>query len=118
MSLAASVGMPCCSVIDAPDGVVGGALDVARRQVLRRHAAPHHPPLKDFPQRVILKSSSAVSVSVFSAAVEIDRGARALEVVPLRHFLAGLVDGVVDLLEIDAGGDVERRCVRHTGCLG
>jgi hypothetical protein len=39
--------------------------------------------------------------------------ARSLEVVPLSDLFASLVDGVVDLLEVHAGGDVERCRIRH-----
>src|SRR5262245_51229896 len=40
---------------DAPDRVIGGALDLARREVLRRHAAADQPALQDLPQRVHLE---------------------------------------------------------------
>ena len=49
----------------------------------------------------ILISSSAVSVSFFSAAFSVDVGLGALEVVALADFLARLVQRVVDFLEID-----------------
>src|SRR5437773_442564 len=48
-------------------------------------------------------------------AVERDRALRPFEVVALGHFLRGLVHGVIDLLEVGAGGDVEGGERRHGG---
>ena len=52
--------------------------------------------------------SSATSVRVFSALLKSIDGHRSLEVVALRDFLSGLIDGVVDFLQIDGGGDIKR----------
>src|SRR5690606_1768719 len=47
-------------------------------------------------------------------ALELDRrDLGVLEVVPLRDLLGGLVHRVVDLLEVDAGGDVEAGVFGH-----
>ncbi len=113
ISRAASVGMPCCSVMTRRDRVVGRALDVARREVLGRHAAANHAALEDFPERGHLEVVVGGQDDRVVGAVQLDRRARALEVVALRDFLSGLVDGVVDLLEIDAGRDVEGCGGRH-----
>src|SRR5690606_1827738 len=43
----------------------------------------------------------------------VDLRGGALEVVPLGDLLARLIHRVVDLLEVDGGGDVERGCLGH-----
>ena len=66
------------------------------------HAAADEASLEDLPERVHLELVVGRQDDRVLGAVEIDRRARSLEVVALRDFLARLVDGVVDLLEVDA----------------
>ena len=99
---------------DLADGAARGGLDLAELHVLDRHVAADQPRLQDLPDRadleVVLGGQDERAVRLD----ELDGGGRALEVVALRDLLARLVEGVVDLLEVDGGGDVERR----GGCHG
>ena len=63
--------------------------------------APHQPRLHDFPQRVHLDLVVGDERQLLFRGVEVDLRLRALEVVALADFLARLVEGVVDFLEID-----------------
>ena len=93
--------MPCWSV-PRGDGVVGGALEIAGRQVLGRNAPANEASLEDLPDSVQLELVVAGEGQRVFSAIEVDRRTRAFEVVALRDFFAGLVNGVVDFLEIDA----------------
>ena len=113
MSFAASVGMPCWRVTTRRTVSLAARSIVARREVLGRHAATDHASLQDLPQRVHLELVVGGERERVLGPVQVDRRARALEVVALRDFLARLVDRVVDFLEVDAGRDVEGDGVGH-----
>ena len=68
-------GNPLLQRDDAPHGVVGGAFDVAGRQVLRRNAAADHAALQDLPERVHLELVVGRQGERVLGAIEIDRGA-------------------------------------------
>src|SRR5258708_9790882 len=98
---------------DPPDRIVGRALDRPGCQVLGRHAAPNHACLQDLPQRRHLELVVGRQDDRVLLRIELDGRARPLEVVALGELLARLADGVVDLLAIDGGRDVEGRSLRH-----
>src|SRR3989338_2984275 len=45
--------------------------------------------------------------------VEVDRRVQSLQIVSLSDFISGLVDGVVDLLKVNVGDDIERTVLSH-----
>ena len=86
-------------------------------QVLHRHLAAHHALAHHLPERVEIVLIGRGDGQLRGLAVVLDLGLLALEVVPLRDFLLCLVDGVIDLLQVNAGGHVERFSLRHGGSL-
>ena len=108
MSRAASLGDALLQGDDAAHARAGRRLDVAELQVLHRHVPADHPRLQDVPQRGHLHLVFGGEGEGVLGLVEVDRGRRPLEVVPLGDLFPRLIDGVVDLLEVDGGGDVKR----------
>jgi hypothetical protein len=82
-------------------------------QVLHRHVAANQTRLDDLPERVELELVVGHQHHLRLVLVEFDRGLGALEVVPLGYLFARLVQGVVDLLEIDVRGDVKGALAGH-----
>ena len=63
--------------------------------------------IHDVEQRANLKLAVGHEYDELLGALEFDGRLRPFEVVPLADLLLGLVDGIVDLLEVDTGGYVE-----------
>ena len=107
MSFAASVGMPCCSVTvrrTSPPAIGSGSVGL---RFLIGHAAPDQARLQDVPDRFHLEVVVGDELDHVLGALEVDRRLRSLEVVALCDLFLGLVDGVVDFLHVDGGGDIE-----------
>ena len=91
----------------AANRVAAGLLDLADVEILHGHAALDQLRLHDVEQRAHLEIAVRHELDQLLGALELDRRIRAFEVVALRNLLLRLVDRVVDLLEVDTGGDVE-----------
>ena len=113
MARLASVGMPCCSVttrrtVSPPPRSISpsvrfftGTWRFTIRPCTISHSACH--------LELVVGDERNRAVGL----VELDVGLRALEVVALDDFLAGLVEGVVDFLQVDGGGHIERTRAGH-----
>src|SRR4051812_29597613 len=97
----------------AANGVATGGLDLARIEIFYGHVAPNQLRLKHIPQRFHLVVVLGGQRDLAADAIELDRRGRALEVVALGDLFLRLVDGVVDFLEVDASGDIERSLLGH-----
>ena len=91
-----------------PYARTAGRFDIAELQVLDGHVPPHHPGLKDIPQRIDFHLIFGRERQRAFGFVEVDRGGRPLEIVALRDLFSGLIDGIVHLLEVNSGGDIKR----------
>ena len=108
MSRAASLGIPCCSVTTRR---TLEPLAVSISPSFRFFTGTFRrtmPRLQDVPQRVHFHLVFGGEGQGVLGLVEVDRGRRAFEIVALRDLFSGLIDGVVDLLEVDRRGDVKR----------
>src|SRR4051812_23623474 len=90
------------------NSVAARLLDLARIEVLHRDAALNELRLKHVPERLHLVVVLSGESDFAFGAIQLDGGRRSLEVVALGDLLLRLIDGVVDLLEVDARRDVER----------
>ena len=110
---AASCGMPWVRLDGAAHRLAGALDQVADLEVLHRHAALDHPGLQHVEQRVHPELVVRREPDLRLGPVELDGAVGALEVVSLGDLLQGLVHGVVDLLEVGAGGDIEGGVAGH-----
>ena len=97
----------------APHRLAGGGHQLAHVEILDRHAALDHPRLQHVDQGVHPELVVRGQPDLGLGPVELDGAVGALEVVALGDLLQRLIDGVVDLLEVGAGGDVERGIAGH-----
>ena len=107
ISRALSVSMPCWTVIFWRARPAQRRLDDAVVEVLDRHVALHELRLQHVDDGLHLEVVGRGDGDVLL--VPGDLGLAVLEIVALGDLLAGLVERVVDLLQIDARHDVERR---------
>ena len=111
--LAMSCGMPWVSLTVRRTDWPVAAIELPHVEVLHRHAALDHPGLQHVHQRVHPELVVGRQADLGLGTIELDGAVGALEVVALGDLLQRLVDRVVDLLEVGAGGDVERRIAGH-----
>src|ERR1035437_430306 len=97
----------------AAERVTAGRLDLADIQVLHGNAALDQFGLHDVEERAHAHIVVGEQRDQPLGAFELDLDLGALEVVALGDLLAGLVHRVVDLLKVDAGGDVKRSSGWH-----
>src|SRR5207253_6575349 len=97
----------------ATHGIAAGWFDFAGVEILDGDTPLDEFRLKDIPQRVHLVVVLGGKRDLSAGAIQLDGSRRSLEIVALRDLLLGLVNGVVDLLEIDAGSHIERSLLRH-----
>jgi hypothetical protein len=90
-----------------PDAAAGGGLDLGALEIFHRDVPLDEPRLQDIPHGFELEVVLGGQRQRARFLIELDRRARAFEVEPLADLLARLVDGVVDLGQLDGRGDVE-----------
>ena len=107
MSLAASMGMPCCSVITCLTVLPAAGSMSPRFRFFTGDVAFDEARLQHVPDGFELEVVLGGQRQRVGLLIEIDRRARALEIEALADFLARLIDSVVDLRHVDGRGDVE-----------
>jgi hypothetical protein len=95
--------------------VVCGGRDRPELEVLHRDAAFDEFPLQHVEQRLHFEVVVRDERERRRGAIERDGGLRTLEVVALGDLLGRLIHGVIDLLQVGAGRDVEGREGAHGG---
>jgi hypothetical protein len=97
----------------APHRLPRGRHRLPHVEVLHRDAALDHPALQHVQQRIHPELVVRGEADLRRRAVELDGAVGTLEIVALADLLQRLVDRVVDLLEVGAGGHVERGIAGH-----
>ena len=97
----------------APHALAGGGLEVAHLEILHRHSALDHLGLEHVHQRIHPELVVRRKTNLRLGPVEVHFTMGAFEIVALGDLLDGLIDGIVHLLEIGTGGNIERSVAGH-----
>ncbi len=93
-----------------PEATVKGALRSFEIQGLGRYLAAGHPGLQDIlkvPEFHIVVGDNA-ELLFFFVLEEFNRALAAFEIKPVLELFFGLIDGIINLLKIDLGNNIER----------
>ena len=116
ISLAFSMGMPCCRLIFWRTLLPERRLQLAVGQVLQRDAALDQLLAENLLDRLQLVLAVGGQLNLL-VALQLDLGVGVLQVEALANLLQRLVDGVADLLNVHLADNVERIFLGHAFVL-